>query len=1084
MTPPATSRRSGAVLHAGLFVSGASALVYESAWGRMLHRVFGVSDLAVATVLAAFFLGMGLGAFLGGRISSRTSRPARTYAMLEVGVAALAVVSVIALPQVHHLYAHLGRGLSFGALSVLRLGLALLFLVPPTALMGATLPVLVAAVADDASRWRVRTTALYAVNTLGAVVGAGLTGFYLLPAIGVRDSVLLAALGSTIAAALVGFGARDLRRPTHEAGPAHEATEAAERDARFDVPLLVGAAAAFATGALSLAGEVLWTRALRLVVQASSQAFAAMLVSYLLGIALGSALTQRARGEGRDALRALGRVQIALSLLTALGMAALPFVPRLLVMIHGQAELVPSSPWVILAVSALLLLPLATVLGTGLPWLVRAVSAGRGQEGAATGVVLGANTVGGLAGSLGAGFLLVPALGLERSLHLVVLAHALIGGIALLVSSDGVPRRIEALALPVLVAGLFLRFQPSIHLPFLLDAWYEPTRAVIEGPTERYEENLVFLREGRNTTVTVVRRDDTLRLFNDGRPESGIAAKEPVFGPELVLLGGLPSLVAERTDRALMIGLGAGHSTTMLLAGPFARVDVVELEPAVVEAARAMHRARHRPFPLDDRRAHLVIDDARAQLVLAEPATYDAILSQPSHPWLAGSSALYTREFFVEARHALRPGGVFAQWVNLFRIDVPRVRQVVATLRSVFPHVSAFVVEDSSFILVASDRPVTLGTRALERITANPRLRTLLAGYHLDTVAELEATQELDSLGSAAFAQGAATLSDDRPSFEYALARLPHGSALEERDLDQAFAHIPWITRETQRALPPSIQASSLLFRLARLEGRRVAAARVARALPMLSLSRDDRALVEGAIAETLGDVRTALARYDASNDEEAAFRADALREVDGLGTEALGAASHRRTVPSDATPLVKAAIAAQSDELLRRALAIVVRAPRRADATLVEFASLRLEGGCPRLLSHRWDEASLPPEALLWLSECAIESGDRAAARRFVDARAYARRALAHTWHDRGKRAADGGNLALAIRFERRALRAWPPHREAIESLADALCALGRCPEAREVLEEGISALRYTPGSEAPLREQAARLGLELRDR
>ncbi|MBC7172193.1 MAG: spermidine synthase, partial [Polyangiaceae bacterium] len=168
------------LVYAALFLGGAAALAYETAWGRMLHRVFGVGDQAVATVLAAFFLGLGLGSALGGKISARFARPARAYALLEMTIGAWALLSIVLVPEIHHVYAALGPDLGLPALTALRLALALAILLPPTILMGATLPVVLGAVVRRDAHWSGVATRLYAVNTLGAVAGAGFTGLYTL----------------------------------------------------------------------------------------------------------------------------------------------------------------------------------------------------------------------------------------------------------------------------------------------------------------------------------------------------------------------------------------------------------------------------------------------------------------------------------------------------------------------------------------------------------------------------------------------------------------------------------------------------------------------------------------------------------------------------------------------------------------------------------------------------------------------------------------------------------------------------------------------------------------------------------------
>lgn len=1057
------------VVHGALLLSGSAALVYESAWGRMLHRVLGISDFAVAAVLAAFFLGMGIGGGLGTYLVRRVRRPARAYAILELGVAAWALLSLPLLDGSLHAYAWLGDDASFAALSATRLLFALLVLLPPTTLMGATLPVVVAALRDRPD-WSDRATALYTTNTLGAVIGASATGFYLLPVVGTRLAIVIAALASASAGLLV----------LGTLGKLEVAPLPAPPRARLQIaaPHVLG----FVTGMTSLAGEVLFTRALRLVVQGTSQAFAAMLSCYLVGIVLGAFLVRRLRIGAHGALAAVGRIQLLLAALVAIAMATTPQIPRVVGLLHRSAEVIPHRVGLLLVVAAILLVPLATALGACLPLVFRFAEE-RARDDAETGGLLAANTLGGLVGALVAGLFMVPTFGLEGSLYVLVGVHLLVSAVALVASAGSAPSaRVTMLLGPLALAGLVVLARPSIHLPFLLDAWYQPTEAIIEGPSERFESEVVYLREGRHTTVSVLRRDTTLRLFNDGRPESGISVAEPIFGPELAMLGGLPSLLARRTDRAMMIGLGAGHSTTMLLAGPWRRVDVVELEPAVVEAAKKIHTMSGRPFPLDDTaRAHLVVDDARARLMMADAGSYDAILSQPSHPWLSGTSALYTKELAHEARRVLRPGGVLAIWVNLFRMEPSLLRRVVRTLLDAFPHVAAFVAEDSSFILVASDEPIRLGQRAMERIDASPRLRAILASHQLDSLGELVGTLELDPEGARLFAHGARPFTDDAPELEYTLAALPHSGSLSLSDVDRALAAVPWASPATMRALPTWLRDTAPLYRLGRLEARRTGIRRVARAVARFPLDAAHRALVEGAIAETRGDTAAAVARYDAARLPEAAYRADALRVADGAYREALALARARDVVPADASPLLGAAILTGDREDARFAVEIARRAERGAETALRGFVTAWAEGDCEGLVRAIVDPPSLSADALGLRQRCAERLGERHTAEASAVARAYLRRAGAQSWFDRGVTTSDGGNTALAVRFFRRALRLWPAHRESTERLVDALCALDRCADARPVLEQALEAARFFPGAAEKIRDQANRLDLDL---
>lgn len=1066
-------------LHVALALSGAAALVYQLTWGRMLQRVFGVSDLAVATVLAAFFLGLGLGNLLGARRASKLARPALAYAALEGAVGLWALASLALLPRIGGLLAGLGEDASFEVLSLARLGLALLVLLPPTVLLGATMPVLVALIGDSRG-WSRGATAMYVTNTVGATVGAGATGLWLVPAYGARVAVVTAALGSLAAAAVVVAAWR--RAPRVEPAPAEPADAVVERVSATDVKLAI--ALAGGAGFAALAGEVVWTRVLRIVVQGTTQAFAAMLVCFLGGIAIGSALAARLAHDARGARRALGFAQLAIAVLSATSLVVVNQTPRLVGLLQGAAALSPHQVWVLLLVAAVILLPLAIAIGTAVPLAWRAAGGVGADASRRAGRVLAANTLGGLAGSLGAGFVLVPVLGVSLTVLCLVGVHLLLSAVALRTSvRDALVPRVLAVTGPVAVAALIAWIGPRVDLPYLLNARNDAAAAIIEGPGARWSRDVVFLREGRNTTVTLTKAPGNLRLANDGRPESGFSAVEPGFGPELALLGALPNVLAERRQRALVIGLGAGHTAAVLLAGPWRRVDVVELESGVVEAARVLYTARGRPFPLDDRRARLFVDDGRARLALALPASYDAIVSQPSHPWLAGSSALYTREFFAEARRSLRPGGVLALWVNLFRMDVAHVRSVVGTLHDEFPHVQGYLAEGSSLVLVASARPLALDARAAARLAGDAGVQTFLGPFGLDTPSGLGSALELDDTAAAALGRGAARIEDDRPLLELDLGRLAEGTSVRPPDLDRALLGVPWIDARTWRAIPADQRVALLLARIARAGSRGDALERLSLAVSRLDLDASSRALLAGAVAEARGDTRAAYAAYGASRSARAARAAAELGIADSDWARVLASTRSARTLPDTASPLLRAALGLGDPASLATAIQTAEAVAAPDDAPLLALARDVATRGCDAVGSEVHALASsLRSHELAWLGErCAAARGDRALGTRFADLRAQIRRALATRAYDQANACAGGRNRSATWLLLRRALRLNPGHGPAAAALAQLQAKAGRRADAERTLRTALEATRGLPRSTSALLGAARELGVNL---
>lgn len=1054
-------RRDVVSLHAALILSGAAGLIYQSSWTRLLQRVFGVGDLAVATVLATFFLGLGLGNGIAARYVARVTRPGRAYAILEVGVGLYALLSLAIVPGIGAAYGALGANASFGALTVVRFALACLALLPPTVLMGATLPVVAEASKDAA--WSRSVTAFYTSNTLGAVVGAALAGFVLVPHLGTRATVITGALLSFAAAALVLTVLRDARKESSSAEPA-ASSATIEEGAPGTTPIGLAATLACFAGLAALGSEVVWTRVLRIIVHGTTPAFAAMLVNYLLGIAAG-ALLARALSRRIHPATVLGVSQTALVVLTALAMALVPFVPRFIPVLASEADTVPHQTWIIGLVSFLLLFPLALVLGTGLPstWAMieKRADAGRGAA-----VLLAANTGGGLVGSLLTGFALVPSLGTEATLLGLATINALVAAIAL---RHAAPREEVGLALasrvlrmvgPLAVLTAVFVARPSLELRFLLGSASNPVDAMLKGPDESWSERTVFIHEGRNTTVTVIRSRSSLSLYNDGRPESGFSAGQPGFGPELVVLGGLPAVLAGNRHDAMVIGLGAGHTATMALAGGFEHVRVIELEEGVVEASRLLYSARERPFPLDDPRAELVVDDARNQLNLMAPDSLDAVMSQPSHPWLAGSSALYTREFFEEVDRALRDDGVFGLWVNLFRMDVPHLRSVLATLTSVFPHVRGYIIESSSLVLMASTTPRPLGFEQSEQIRSIDTMGPYFSAYGLGDARGVLAHQELDEAAARTFAEGGAIIEDDRPLLELELASLPVGSTLDARSLDRVLSEVPWAAEAATEEV--------LLERIEVVEARRLALDRVER-------SPGVTPMVHARLLEARGDVNGALAAYDALGTPEALLRAADLCYAAGAYSEIL-AMPFAQTAPPEAYYRAALTETRPSEEAVRRATSV--------DSPLARFvvaagAGCDAVGAVPE--AERVLVTSAYAEAAHWVFLCALAAGDRDASQRAEQLAWRARTAQAAEWTRAGESAMGGGNGGLAWMYFRHALRIYPTTTRSAIGLAQLHHRDGRPELAREVLAQALQATAGLDEAHERVLQAAVNLQIDL---
>ncbi|WP_437731032.1 fused MFS/spermidine synthase [Sorangium sp. So ce1335] len=782
------------------FVSGATGLLYEVAFSKLLAYVFGATAYAVSTVLAAFMGGLALGAHLGGRHAASARRPLVVYGALEVIVGAICAVSPFLFEALTSAYVAVARAApdSLALLTAARAALTALVVVVPTVAMGATLPVLSRILRagpapdggapprdQDAAR---RLAALYAINTAGGAAGALAGAYVVLPHLGIRGALWSAAIANlalgavAIAAGLRGPaaapGASAVAAPdvSADAAPARSPEARSPDEARSPaalVPALAGRAEpsfllplAFASGFLVFAAEVVETHLLALLIGNSAYAFGLMLAVFLVCLAAGAARsTALARRHGEGALWR-GLVSTALSLA-----ATIPLwdqLPRLFAFAGKHVD-----SWAgreaCRALAALAILALPTLcMGTTFPLLL-ARAAAHADVAARVGRLTSANTLGTIAGSIVTGYLILPALGSERALLAIALAFALTAVVAATRARAELPRALAIAGAAAALAALSPRWDMA-RLTSGANVYFAM------GPRP---DRIDFVREDVHGGVTTVaHRDGVTTMYTNGKFQGD-------DGPEMTAqrrFAHFPSLFVRDPRAALVIGLGTGTTTGTIAAYPFERIDVAEISPAIVEASRRFF-AGPSLNALDDPRVRLSLNDGRNELLVAQ-RRYDLIAIELTSVWFAGAASLYSREFYELARSRLAEGGVLQQWVQLHHIRRRELAVVVRTMRSAFPHVALFV-GGAQGILVASGAPLVASEARLDALAARPALQATLAGARLaDLFDDLVASgEDLDRLIADAAEDGGPIVStDDNLYLEYATPKgnvLPYGASLE-----------------------------------------------------------------------------------------------------------------------------------------------------------------------------------------------------------------------------------------------------------------------------------------------------------------
>ncbi len=877
-----TSRRLP--IAALLWGSGLCALIYQVVWLRELRLVFGASTPANAAVLAVFMGGLGYGALLLGRKADKAKRPLLLYAWLELGISLSAALSPLLLDAVRAAYVALGGSVGLGpwAGTGVRLLLAAIVLLPPTLLMGGTLPAAARAATLEQDRARADTALLYGTNTFGAVLGVVVSTFFLLEQYGIRLTLYIAcALNLVVVIAarqLDPWLARQEKKARKQA-PAVVVVDGQTLDSTLETesvprprpledtlsrtmesldeereqtaqakalsPFVLTAAAG--VGFAFLLMELVWYRVLSPLLGGSSYTFGLILAVALAGIALGGALYARRAPTVSMSLFALtcGLEALFITLPYALGDRVALF--TLVLRDAGVWGLWGhAAGWTV--VTTLVVFPAAVVSGYQFPLLIALLGRGRDELARHVGVAYAFNTGGAIVGSLAGGFALFPRIGALGAWRLTVWILMLLGGAALWLHAQVqdpddeetrarvAPPSQRGLVLPGLVIALTL---PLLHLSLGPTAvWrHSPIGAgraddyISDGTMNGLREEIHDRRrgitweaDGRESTVGLYTLNDTAFLVNGKSDGSAVMdGGTQVMGG---LLGAL--LQPQPPKRALVIGLGTGSTAGWLAALPdIERVDVVELEPAILEVARICSSVNH--HVLDNPKVNVIVGDAR-EVLLTTPERYDLVFSEPSNPYRAGISSLFTHEFYRAVNDRLADDGVFIQWLQTYEIDARSVRIVYTTLASVFPAIETWRTKSSDMVLMSRKEAIPVDVSALrQRIQTEPYREALLKAWKAtraeDVIARYVARPALaTAIATAEGSKGINT--DDKNQLEFSIARAlgrPHTFSVHDvlelassmgaahpmlakgSDYDDAFRADGFISMAMAGALTPSV---------------------------------------------------------------------------------------------------------------------------------------------------------------------------------------------------------------------------------------------------------------------------------------
>ena len=773
---------SGWLFLAAYACSGFAGLIYEVSWARLVTLSMGHTTAAASTVVAAFMGGLAGGSALGGRLAASLSprQSLWAYVALEsfVVLVALALPSELGTltPLLTWAYADGAPGVLFAAV---RLASCLVLLMIPALALGATFPLAVRWFVDRSQSVGRLGGALYAANTTGAALGAVAAGFFLMPALGLFKTVLVGVGASVLALlAILVLACRAGADPPSDRRPGAPDPERSRvgRATRHESWALAAAVLGL-TGFATLTYEIAWTRVFSLTTGPSTYAFAATLAAVIIGLAVGSVIGSALAGPTARFVLALTLDLTATSAAAAwAGSLAGGALPRFVAESLARAPQDFSSvQWQVAWLMAGLVVPTAIGLGIAFPLALHLVRGDARRTATRLGALYAVNTVSAAVGSLAAGFIVIPFLGLQDTLRLAT--AALILSSLLVIVRGALPTSVRRMAaLPAVAVLGWLALQRPWDRELLASGVYKyASRAPreIDVETSLKAGTLLYYRDGAAATVSVKRLTGTLSLSIDGKVDASTSGD--VITQKA--LAHLPLLLHAAPRRVCIIGLGSGVTLASALLHPVSSVDVVEISPNVVEASPLFADDNH--HALDDPRTRLILGDGRSHLLLAD-RQYDVIISEPSNPWMAGVAALFTREFLLAARARLARGGILCQWAHTYNISDRDLRSIVATFASVFPDGTMWLMGDGDLLLIGSAGPNTPSLDNLARHWNRPGVAA-----DLRAVSAHEPFAFLSSYAGGAdeirrYAAHARLQSDDAMALEFSAPRAQYDSAPNE----------------------------------------------------------------------------------------------------------------------------------------------------------------------------------------------------------------------------------------------------------------------------------------------------------------
>ena len=773
-----TDKKVNLLLYACFLFSGISGLIYEVVWAKYLSILFGNTTYAYTIVLATFMGGLALGSFSLGRLADKTQDRLTLFALAEIGIAIFCVFTPRLFALSKNIYLAAARNYPPHSpeltLVMCTIGAAIMLL--PTMLMGGTLPIL-SAYMTTSHYSRGKTVArLYYINSFGAVLGTILSGYYLIYHFGLGLTLIMAAFVNLLVGAAVLIIRICYGKPAPGLWVNGEGNgcgvEGRTGEAYPGTLIKVSLCAIFVSGFAAMLYELVWVRLLSLILGSSTYSFSIMLAAFISGITLGSFLMCRFTPKEGAAFLSFGLCEASIGLFLIFSIPFYEKLPYLFLRFSGILSRRPETFMIYetikLCVCFLVMLPTTIVLGMTIP--LASIIASRKLElfGRNIGSVLALNTTGNILGALMTGLALIPVLGLKQSLELGIIINLGLG--ILIFCLDRAPSLKHKIGFSLMCCAVFAAYKTLIpdwnKAHFTAQVFRRRgSSGDLSLASQIGGRKVLYYKDGLNASVSVVDFGTYRTLFVNGKADASTGEDMPTQ----TFLAGLPLVLKPSAKDIMVIGLGGGVTCGTALLFPVRSLDVVELSPEVVDASA--YFAGENRHALNDHRLHLYIEDARTFIQRTE-RKYDLIISEPSNPWMSGVGDLYSIEHFGDCLHALKKGGVMAQWVHAYEMDDDTFKIIVKTFCSVFPDVTLWALSGPDILLMGTRNGLKPDFSESEKIMASTPVRENLARFKLNDLFTLLCLQ----IGSGGNVQGSVQSenlvnSDYIPILEYRAPR-------------------------------------------------------------------------------------------------------------------------------------------------------------------------------------------------------------------------------------------------------------------------------------------------------------------------